>query len=118
VDDYGALPECRRAVDEFRQRHGLTEPLEEVDWTCVRWRRESGVAIENLDPPRRSSQAGDAGSMRAVTRPDNARVPTEQELALKRRCQAAEAEVARLRSSIVAGPRAWLARKVRRRGRA
>jgi O-methyltransferase len=118
VDDYGALPECRRAVDEFRQRHGLTEPLEEVDWTCVRWRRKSDVAIENLDPPRRSSGALGAGSMRAVTRPDNTRVPTEQELELSRRCEAAEAEVARLRSSIVAGPRAWLARKVRRRGRA
>ncbi len=41
IDDYGALEECSRAVDEFRDREGIVEPLEEVDWTCVRWRRES-----------------------------------------------------------------------------
>ena len=39
VDDYGALEECRTAVDRFRAEHGIAEPLEEVDWTCVRWRR-------------------------------------------------------------------------------
>jgi O-methyltransferase len=43
VDDYGALDECRRAVDEFRARNGIEEPLEVVDWTCVRWRRASGA---------------------------------------------------------------------------
>ena len=43
VDDY-AIEECRRAVDEFRDEHGIDEPIEEIDWTCVRWRRgaESG----------------------------------------------------------------------------
>ncbi len=42
VDDYDAMTaeECRRAVDEFRAEHGIAEPLETVDWTCVRWRRE------------------------------------------------------------------------------
>ena len=36
VDDYGATAEeCRRAVDEFRAEHGIAEPLEQVDWTCV-----------------------------------------------------------------------------------
>jgi hypothetical protein len=117
VDDYGAVAECRRAVDEFRRRHGLIEPLEEVGWTCVRWRRESEAAIEKVDPPRRSSRAGGTGSMQAVARRGNGQMPTEQELELRRRCEAAEAEVARLRSGLVAGPRAWLARKVRERGR-
>jgi O-methyltransferase len=41
VDDYGAFEGCRRAVDEFRRAHGIVEPLEPVDSTCVRWRRES-----------------------------------------------------------------------------
>jgi O-methyltransferase len=40
VDDYGAFEGCRRAVDEFRREHGITEPLEVVDSTCVRWRRD------------------------------------------------------------------------------
>jgi O-methyltransferase len=41
VDDYGAVDGCRRAVDEFRERHGITTPLERIDWTGVWWRRES-----------------------------------------------------------------------------
>ena len=40
IDDYGALEECRVAVDRYRADHGITEPLEEVDWGCVRWRKE------------------------------------------------------------------------------
>ena len=41
VDDYGAVAGCREAVDEFRMRHGIEEPLEQVDWTCMFWRRET-----------------------------------------------------------------------------
>ena len=50
VDDYGALDECRRAVDEFRAEHGIAEPLEQVDWTCVRWRRESDGRSRAMAP--------------------------------------------------------------------
>ena len=39
VDDYGALPTCRQAVDDYRARHTINEPLVEVDWTAVYWRR-------------------------------------------------------------------------------
>jgi O-methyltransferase len=45
VDDYLAFPGCRRAIDEFRAEHGIEEPIHEVDWTCVRWRRESDHSI-------------------------------------------------------------------------
>ena len=41
VDDYGAFEGCRRAVDEFRAEHDITERLEKVDATCVRWRRKA-----------------------------------------------------------------------------
>jgi Macrocin-O-methyltransferase (TylF) len=44
VDDYELLAECRRAVDEYRAEHGIDEPIEPVDWTCVRWRRQSAPA--------------------------------------------------------------------------
>lgn len=40
VDDYGAHEGCRQAVDEFRAAHGIRDELQEVDWTCVFWRRE------------------------------------------------------------------------------
>jgi O-methyltransferase len=39
VDDYGAIPACRQAVTDFRARHGIDEPLHEIDWTGVYWRR-------------------------------------------------------------------------------
>jgi hypothetical protein len=38
VDDYGALPRCRLAVDDFRTAHTIKEPLVPVDWTGVYWR--------------------------------------------------------------------------------
>jgi O-methyltransferase len=40
VDDYGAVPGCRRAVDEFRRGHGISEPMQEIDWTGAFWQRQ------------------------------------------------------------------------------
>lgn len=39
IDDYGALPKCRQAVDEFRKRMKITAPLVPIDWTGVYWRK-------------------------------------------------------------------------------
>jgi O-methyltransferase len=39
VDDYGCLPRCRAAVDDFRAAAGIIEPLRWIDWTAVGWRR-------------------------------------------------------------------------------
>lgn len=39
IDDYGAVPGCRIATDEFRAAHGVDDPLETIDWTGVYWRR-------------------------------------------------------------------------------
>jgi len=39
VDDYGAFPFCRRAVDDFRARRGLRAPLRPVDQTVVFWEK-------------------------------------------------------------------------------
>ena len=42
IDDYGnkAIPACKVAVDEYRQRHNIREPIESIDWTGVFWQRE------------------------------------------------------------------------------
>lgn len=40
IDDYGALEACRRAVDDYRATHGITEELRPVDWTGAYWQRE------------------------------------------------------------------------------
>jgi O-methyltransferase len=38
IDDY-VLTGCRRAVDEFRERERISEPLQVIDWTGVCWRK-------------------------------------------------------------------------------
>lgn len=39
VDDYGCVPACRAAVDDYRARHHIDEPIETIDWTGVCWRK-------------------------------------------------------------------------------
>jgi O-methyltransferase len=39
IDDYGALSSCRAAVQDYRIKHGITEPPIEIDWTGVYWRK-------------------------------------------------------------------------------
>ena len=38
VDDYGAIPSCRRAVHDYRAAHGITSAIVPIDWTGVYWR--------------------------------------------------------------------------------
>ena len=40
VGDYG-LPNSRRAVDRFRAKRGVTEPLGGIDWSGVFWRKQT-----------------------------------------------------------------------------
>ena len=39
IDDYGAMESCQAAVNEFRQREGITTPLQKIDWTGVYWQK-------------------------------------------------------------------------------
>lgn len=39
IDDYYAFEPCRQAVDEFRALRNITEPMAEIDWTGVFWRK-------------------------------------------------------------------------------
>jgi O-methyltransferase len=122
VDDYGALEECRRAVDEFRAHNRITEPLEEVDWTCTRWRRESTAPIE-APPPAVVPATTDASPRPdAVDRSRDRSIPTVRELeltrelaALRERLAAAEAGVAGRRGSPVRAAAERL-RRARRHG--
>jgi O-methyltransferase len=38
IDDY-ALAGCRRAVDDFRARTGITAKMQKIDWTGMFWRK-------------------------------------------------------------------------------
>lgn len=121
VDDYLSLDQCREAIDDFRDQHGITEPVEPIDWSGIRWRKENASSAER-SPATGAASAGP--TLRAVQRPPRARVPAIEEVALseeverlRERLVAAEAEVERLVASPLEGPRAWLRRRRRETGR-
>ena len=39
IDDYGAVPGCKAAVEDFRAEHRITEKPEHIGWTGVFWKR-------------------------------------------------------------------------------
>ena len=39
VDDYGDLPTCRCAVDDYRARRGIRDPIQVIDWAAVYWQK-------------------------------------------------------------------------------
>jgi hypothetical protein len=39
VDDYTDIPACRQAVTDYRRRSGISEPIVEIDWTGVYWKK-------------------------------------------------------------------------------
>jgi hypothetical protein len=42
VDDYGFLPSCRDAVDDFRRCRGIEEEIRRVDYSGIFWRKGGG----------------------------------------------------------------------------
>jgi O-methyltransferase len=39
IDDYLELPGCKRAVDEYRQAHGITEEIKRIDSEGIYWQK-------------------------------------------------------------------------------
>ncbi len=128
VDDYGALPECQRAVEDFRRLHGISEPLEQVDWTSVRWRRTSEAPIDREQAPAPGGEGRSAAPARVARSEGDLRIPTMDEIALQRhravleqelaamhaRLGEAQAEVARLSRSPLRVAGSWLKERLRR----
>ena len=118
IDDFYPLDDCRRAVEDFRAEHEITEPIESVDWNAARWRRASaaGPAPASQTAPEASTAPPGAASSNGVA--ERARVPTTDEVAVhhelsvvQERLAAAEREIGRLTSAPLAGPRAWWRRR-------
>lgn len=117
-DDYSFLPACRRAIDEFRSEHGITEPIEKIDFNGARWRRERGDPHPAGNEPQTPTVAREGSSLRAAAKQTVQRIPTDRELeledelaALQDRLQTVHAELEALRSSPLAGPSAWWSRR-------
>lgn len=45
VDDWGAIPACRKAVEDYRSVFGLDERIMMIDWTGVYWEKEKDVPM-------------------------------------------------------------------------
>ena len=122
LDDYVQIEQCREAVEDFRREHGITEPIEHVDWSGARWRRER-VAEPAVDE-REAAAAPPASAAKhpaPVARRPVARVPSIQEVEVRHeleqvrgRLAAAEAEVQRLCESPLRASRVWLRRRLGR----
>jgi hypothetical protein len=41
IDDYGALPNCRAAVSDFRDANSIVDPIAAIDWTGVYWQKSA-----------------------------------------------------------------------------
>lgn len=39
VDDYGCVPACKQAVEDYRRQHGIDDEMHVIDWTGVWWRK-------------------------------------------------------------------------------
>jgi O-methyltransferase len=39
-DDYHNLPDCRQAIDLYREKHGITDEIRDIDRRAVYWRKE------------------------------------------------------------------------------
>jgi O-methyltransferase len=43
IDDYGAITNCREAVNYFRTKRNIHEPIEQIDWTGIFWKKTQNV---------------------------------------------------------------------------
>lgn len=41
IDDYGAIEGCRAAVEAYRRKHDIHDPINKIDWTGIFWRRNA-----------------------------------------------------------------------------
>jgi O-methyltransferase len=91
-DDYGDVEEGRRAMDDFRRERGIETPLERVDHTCVRWRREE-PSDELSQPP---APERERRSPIQVERPSRPLIKTEREVNLEHQIKLLQARITEL----------------------
>ena len=50
IDDYGCIEACRKAVHDFRDAHGISEPILDIDGWGVYWRKEKETGAGASEP--------------------------------------------------------------------
>ena len=43
IDDYGAVGACRKAVDDYRNEHGIVEDVHWIDWGGIYWQKRKNA---------------------------------------------------------------------------
>jgi O-methyltransferase len=38
-DDYGSIPQAKKAIDDYRNQHNITEPIIKIDCTGIYWKK-------------------------------------------------------------------------------
>ena len=46
IDDWGAIPSCKKAVEDYRRVYNITENMEMIDWTGVYWKKERNIPFD------------------------------------------------------------------------
>jgi hypothetical protein len=39
VDDYGAIPGCKKAINDYREKHQILDEIIPIDWTGIFWKK-------------------------------------------------------------------------------
>jgi 23S rRNA U2552 (ribose-2'-O)-methylase RlmE/FtsJ len=43
IDDWGAIPACKKAVIDYRSLFNINEAMQEIDWTGIFWKKEMEI---------------------------------------------------------------------------
>lgn len=49
IDDWGAIPACKKAVEDYRRVHAIDEKIQIIDWSGVFWKKEKETPRLSLD---------------------------------------------------------------------
>jgi O-methyltransferase len=60
IDDYGNIPQCRQAIDDYRAAHDITAPLNRIDWAGVWWQVSEALAERRASGGTRTPTSKDA----------------------------------------------------------
>jgi len=45
IDDYGAIPACKKAVEDYRRVMGIEDEIQQIDWTGIFWKKKKNVTL-------------------------------------------------------------------------
>jgi hypothetical protein len=53
IDDYGCIPACAQATEDYRRRENIDEPLQKADWSVTFWQKAGNSSHAGAPAPGR-----------------------------------------------------------------